>query len=345
MTGPIFVVGASRCGTELVRSALNRHSLIHIASESHWFDDHRARLIAPDAPPQPAEEQGLIDYLLSVRHHGYGLRDHSAPSAEAAALREHWQSIGVRADDAFAANCRIQAQRNGKSLWGEKTPRHLFRTAEILKAFPDAKIVICLRDPRGAVASYRDWRNNWFDRSLLSAARLAEIETEEQRVRRSYSLTIATLMWRSAARSALRLCDRLPADRLFLVGFERLLAQPEPTLRSMCDWLGVGFEPMLLAASVTNSSYEVAGATSRFDETVSTRWRHRLSPDEAAYIEWLTRHEMQVLGYQPGIHPLSAGFALRQIIGLPGEMLRALRANHKRIGGVSHFLRTRLLGV
>ena len=44
MTTPVFVAGPSRSGTALVRSLLNGHPDVHIASETHFFDDLRRRV-------------------------------------------------------------------------------------------------------------------------------------------------------------------------------------------------------------------------------------------------------------------------------------------------------------
>jgi hypothetical protein len=44
----------------------------------------------------------------------------------------------------------------GKARWLEKTPRHIFRIGEILRYFPEAKIVLMLRDGRDVACSIRD---------------------------------------------------------------------------------------------------------------------------------------------------------------------------------------------
>ena len=44
VSGEIFVVGASRSGTNLVRALLNAHSTLWVSGETHYFDDLRPRL-------------------------------------------------------------------------------------------------------------------------------------------------------------------------------------------------------------------------------------------------------------------------------------------------------------
>ena len=40
-------------------------------------------------------------------------------------------------DGYFEAFCRVLARRNGAEIWGEKTPRHIFRLQEILTRSAD----------------------------------------------------------------------------------------------------------------------------------------------------------------------------------------------------------------
>lgn len=344
MTGPIFITGGSRCGTELARSLLNQHPMIHIAVETHYFDDPRPRLLDP-AAPSIDEAEMLLDYFLRVSGHGYGLQTGNVNGSNRDNLRARWAARGRHADALFAAFCEEEAQRNGKVLWGEKTPRHLFRIEEMLGAFPDAKVIICLRDPRAAVASYRDWRNNWGDRNAMDQHHRRAVEVEEARARQSFNLTVATLLWRSAASTAQRALERLGEERIFVLRFETLLDEPEETVRSLTQWLGLPFDADMLAVAVRNSSYAEGDSIKGIHSTTAQRWRSKLSSDEQGYIQWLTTKQMKMLGYDAQPCPLSLAYALVQIAGLPFELLRIMRVNRSRIGSWSHFLRARLRGL
>jgi len=288
MTGPIFITGGARCGTELLRSILNRHEQIHICTETHYFDDPRPRLADP-AQPSPAEVEALLDHFLKVAQHGYGLQSMHVSGPERQRLRQAWAEAGEGADALFAAHCAGQAVHSGKAIWGEKTPRHLFRAAEIFGAFPDAKMLICKRDPRAAVISYRDWRNNWFDRSQLDEASLAAVEAEERRTSNSYNLTVITLLWRSAVLAAERALADFGPERVYIHRYEDLIAAPEATIEKLTEWLGLPYAKELLDVGVVNSSYAGAGRKSGVQQAVAERWRSKITPHESAYIEWLVR--------------------------------------------------------
>ena len=56
VSGEIFVVGASRSGTNLVRALLNAHSRLWISAETHYFDDLRPRLPGNGTEPLAGED-------------------------------------------------------------------------------------------------------------------------------------------------------------------------------------------------------------------------------------------------------------------------------------------------
>ena len=159
--GPIFLCGPSRSGTAMLRSALNGHPSVHLAGETHYFDDLRQRFEDPSSGVLSSElASEAADYFCALSHRPYG--HHGDPTQGRISpqqLRERAEQLGGTGDAYFQAYCEIEAEQASKSIWGEKTPRHIFRINDILTKFPDAKVVCMSRDPRAVVASYRDWRN------------------------------------------------------------------------------------------------------------------------------------------------------------------------------------------
>lgn len=341
MKGPIFITGGSRCGTELARSILNRHPLVHIALETHYFDDPRPRLADP-ARPSADEAEALLDHFMRVSGHGYGLRTGDVGDPMREIFRKRWAARGREADALFTVFCANEAESKGKSIWGEKTPRHVFRISEMFDAFPTAKIIICVRDPRAAVASYRDWRNNWMDRSKVDDSHRRAIEAEEKRAKGSFNLTIATLLWNAMAATALRAQRQYGDERIFILRFETLLVEPEATTAILMKWLGLEFDPVSLEVSVNNSSYSTPERVTGIVAEVAERWRETLSPSEDSYISWLAKTGMKHFGYLDTALPLPILFALRQFSALPFEALRIARLNRARIGNWTQFLAARL---
>lgn len=342
--GPIFIMGASRSGTELVRAILNGHSDIYISSETHYFDDLRPRL--PAGKLSALDREHALRYFSALRTYLYGYEETStvADIAVDDEFRMPAENFGESADAVFAAHCRSQQAARGKTVWGEKTPRHLFRSKDILGAFPTAKLLVMMRDPRGVVASYRDWNDRLFKREQIETFSSESIGREVARRRMSYSLTVIALLWRSAANTALRLNRDLGARRIFVCKFEDLLADPEGIINDITKWIGIRYETCMLNIGVVNSSY-VEYSAQGVDATIADRWRVRLTPDEIAYVDWLTGPTATRLGYRKSDHDLRSGFVLQQLGALPVSAIRAIAANRHRIGRIDAFLAARLAGL
>jgi LPS sulfotransferase NodH len=70
---PIFVVGASRSGTNLLRALLNANGEVSISPETHYFDDLRPRLSSGGtAPLEPDDRERCENYFLALSHRAYG---------------------------------------------------------------------------------------------------------------------------------------------------------------------------------------------------------------------------------------------------------------------------------
>lgn len=343
----VFVTGPARSGTELVRGMLNRHRDIYLAGETHYFDDLRPRLGARALAGLTKKDRiRAIDYFRALRHRPYGLAgspergDWSRNILNKAAL-----PLGSGGDAIFEAYCRLSADEVDKAIWGEKTPRHVFRIKEILKPFPNAHIFVVLRDVRGVVASYRDWQNHWFDRQTLSAEMLEAVSAEENRAAASYSLTLNSLLWCSAVRTAVRMEKRYGPDRVTCLRFDNILTDPTGSAQLICDRIGVAFDRAMLDAEVVNSSYVDSRSDMGFDASVAERWRDRLSLAERRHLDLIAGRTMTELGYvrdQLGISFLYSGW---EFVKTGFAMLQALFNNRTRIAHPLDYIRVRLAGL
>jgi hypothetical protein len=337
---PVFVVGASRSGTNLLRAILNRHSEIWIPAETHYFDDLRPRLGAGATTRLDGSTRKRVeDYFLALGHRPYSWGGDPEQSAvdrdELAALAGE---LGGTGDAYFQAFCALRARQRGKSRWAEKTPRHVYRIAEILGVFPDARIVCLVRDPRGVIASYRDWhRSTPNSPPDLAAARAAD----QERTRRSYNIVLVSLLWRSVVRSALTALRRHGPERVYLQQFERLALEPEAAVAELCEWLGLGYEPTMLDVPVKNSSYSMGDETGVSREPVD-RWRAALSPAEVAVIQRCCGELMDELGYERIPVAVSTVRVALAWASLVPATVRAAVANRSRLGRPLQYVRRRV---
>ena len=335
---PVFVVGASRSGTNLVRALLNRHSELWVSAETHYFDDLRPRLAGGGSQPLEGADRDLCEeYFLALSHRAFGQAGDPAESrVDRENLRSLAQELGGTGDAYFEALCVLRARLRSRPRWGEKTPRHVYRIDELLEAFPDGKVVCLVRDPRAVVASYRDWHGAAERRGVTESEELA---ADRRRSRRSYNPVLMSLLWRGVVQASYQALRRHGAERVRIQRFERLAERPEDEVRELCGWLGLAYEPGLLEIPVVNSSYATTG------EGVSTepldRWRERLSDSEVGVVQACCGRLMDELGYER--EPVRASpVRLAWAFGTaPLAAARAAAVNRARLGRATQYLRRR----
>lgn len=128
MHSPIFVVGAMRSGSTLLRLILDAHPHIAISEETAFMGAVAATKAIPN---------------WRYGREWYGRLGWDEPELDAR-LREFYSGMFER----FAA-------AQGKQRWGEKTPLHSRHIGEMSRIFPDAVFVGIVRHPGAAVASLR----------------------------------------------------------------------------------------------------------------------------------------------------------------------------------------------
>ena len=338
---PIFVVGASRSGTNLLRALLNAHGEVWISPETHYFDDLRPRLASGGtARLGPDERDRCESYFLALAHRAYGQDgDPAAARVDRDELRALAAELGGTGDAYFEALCLIRARVHQRPRWGEKTPRHVYRITELLEAFPGAKVVCLVRDPRAVIASYRDWHTagakegEWNDDDALAADR--------ERTRRSYNIVLMSYLWRGVVQASYEALRLHGADRVYVQRFERIAADPEGETRALCAWLGLEYEPAMLAIPVVNSSYASSGEAGGVSSEPVERWRTTLSASEISVIQRCCGGMMDELGYsKEPVHGSYAGVAWAWAT-VPFAVVRAAALNRHRLGRMSHAFRRR----
>lgn len=275
-----FLICSERSGSNLITKILNAHKQVCGPFPSHLFrifteNYHRYGDLALDANWHVFLED-VSDYMASIF----------------ATWKTHLSADELRSrvtERSLAAVGRAcyehEAMAHGKSHLFVKE-NHTYRFADYLLAhFPTARFLWVVRDPRDMVTTWRQLAPG-------GALRASEI-------------------WRRDQRDSLRLFQFLrDIDRCRLVRFEELVLQPESTLRSICPWLGVDFEPSMLHFH----DHELVGDNAR--RIVSWRdlarplqpdqvgcYRGQLSEAEVRYVESYCAAEMAFFGYEPEYEP------------------------------------------
>jgi Sulfotransferase family len=265
VTGPVFIVGAPRSGTTLLRVVLDRHPAIAVPDETEFFHFVYSRRRAFGDLSIPRNRQRLIDqYLATKRIRRLGL--------DLTALRETLMREGTGYPQFFTSLLRFNAAHHGKQIPGEKSPYHALVTELLCAWFPDCRIVHLVRDPRDVAASMV--RMPWATRSVLASARA----------------------WRACNLAAHRSSWR---DNYAMFRYEDLIADPDQQLRRICRHIGVEWAPTMIDPTEPGAGVRWWGRRAHGKLTGERvgRWRVELAPWQAAVVERVAGPYMEMFGY------------------------------------------------
>jgi len=280
-----FVIGMTRSGTTLLRLMLDSHPELTIPPETHFIPDViKAFKEGTNSPDELAEI-----FIGSRRWDDFGI-------SERKFRRElHKLRPVVRPEVPVRTFYRLYAKGQGKTRWGDKTPGYATKVRRINRILPEAHFIHMIRDGRDVALSLRDR-----DAGL----------TTEQVARR----------WRHRINRTRRAAKHVP--EYFEVRYEDLVAEPEKTLRGICERIELEWSPLMLDYHQTASErleemaqpLEAEGekrglsAESRLDAHALTsepprtdragRWRREMTPEELEIFEEHAGELLAELGYE-----------------------------------------------
>lgn len=346
--GIIFVTGASRSGTTLLSFILRNHDQVFGLAELQYFGE----FFDPRDTGSRASDRLLHKAIAAVfLRHELGMRKGrlevcDLPEMEARSLTRARTLLDILPKSehtpcaAFVAAIRELAGEAGKSIPCEQTPRNIFYAEALLEHYPTAHVVHMMRDPRAVMASQK---KRWKRRRLLANREALPARDALRAWVNYHPYTMATL-WERATGEAMRLRSH---PRFHLVRFEDLLAQPDRTIRGLCEALGIDFQPQMLDVQQVNSSHQssAGGARRGFNPEAAHSWKNALHRGEIAITERLCREGMKLNGYTPiapagaamgelrcacsylfhaaavvAVNPRRAWIQLRALLGMPKRL-------------------------
>ncbi len=200
----------------------------------------------------------------------------------------------------LVARFEAETRAAGKARWLEKTPRHILHLDELFARFPEARVVLMMRDGRDVACSIRD---------------------------RTGDLDEGIRRWVDDNAAADPFRDQ---DGVLVLRYEDLVEDPEAALRRVTDHLGEPFEAEMLAHH--RSGFRFYGGVNnmeKFKETIDRleeppssvsganhrlyrswqarqplfdgrgRWREKMTPAEIARFLERARDRLVRYGYDP----------------------------------------------
>jgi hypothetical protein len=267
-------VGCGRSGTTLLRNIFDSHSALAMTHESHF--------IAPLAKVRSRYESSagfdsdafVTDLFSDSNFVRQGLELEAVRSALGKALPRTYAGA-VRA--VFAA----YAAKNGKKLYGDKTPGSVTQIELLAELFPEAKFVHIIRDGRAVALSYLE-RPEWGPETMAEAAH----------------------HWKNRVRRGRAGGGVVGPGRYIEVRYEDVVVDPEAVAREVCSFLGLSFEAGMLRSHERSADFIASTKDPEAFKNLSRPitpglrdWRDEISDKDRRIFEAIAGDLLVQLGY------------------------------------------------
>jgi hypothetical protein len=324
----IFITGASRSGTTLLSFILRNHPDICGLRELHYFGE-ACDPRTPGAEPV-GDKRGTKALAHLYARQEYGVCALRRPSRRhhdrARALLRELSPRERTPTGVFAAAIHQLSAEQGRKIPCEQTPRNIFYARALLDAFPAARVVHMVRDPRAVMASQkRRWR-----RRALSADPASHHPYHALREWINYHPYTMAALWNRATLAARALS---PHPRFHLLRFEDLLARPEAMVKNLCEEIELPFHPGMLDVPQVNSSHQSSrgGARRGIRRDAIDGWQSRLDAQEIRIAERMCGELMRSHGYEATAAGYGPGAAeLRYLLSYCAHLAGAAAINPRR---------------
>ena len=272
---PLLILGVRRSGTTLLRVMLDRHSQLAVPDETYFVPQLADRHLRPvDADDFLDDVRRVVDWDLSLDTVRARLRD------------------GMPVGEAIGTVYAVYAEEEGKPRWGDKTPMYMQNLRLLERLFPDARYVHLIRDGRDAALSFLSMPRGIVTETWMHPGTPADFACQ----------------WRTEVAAA-RALGRRVGPRYHEMRYEELVADVESTLRSICDFAGLEYEPAMVdyAGNVDVSAKPHQQRLMQPPTTGVRNWRTQMSAADVDAFERVAGDVLCEVGYETTRGPDPAG--------------------------------------
>ncbi|MEG3836282.1 MULTISPECIES: sulfotransferase [unclassified Microcoleus] len=287
VSSPIFVIGAERSGTTLLRLMLTAHPDICIPPESLFFVALESKYGAVnDLLPQIED---FLNDLYNNNFHRFW-EWNIDPQLLLDNLTNNKQLSYAQAVFTVYQTYRQQFDPTA-SIWGDKNPFHIYQLGKIRRYFPSVKVILIVRDFRACYSSIK---------------KLVAKEQERGEVWPGIK-TVAGLthQWNQVVKIIEKYHQKW--EQFYLVSYEDLVREPSAQLAKICKWVGVDFQESMLEFYHKNAESglvppsQMVWHPNTLEPVGSDRinaWQDELSVTELETIELMNWKNLEKLGYK-----------------------------------------------
>jgi hypothetical protein len=295
--GPLFLAGIDRSGIGLLGELLEAHPDIAVTRRINFWSFYHDRY-------GDLSDVANLDRCLAA------MMSYTRISR----LQPQWQLLRrdfLAGEPTYARLFALLQEQNmrrlGKSRWADKSLNAEGDARTIFEAFPEARMIHVLRDPRDRYASQLTHRGS-----------------------RKGRVGGGTALWLWSARLAEQNARDF-AGRYKVVQYEHIVSRPEQFLRELCLFINQEYSPQMLAVESAADGETTGNGANRARPRLWTtsigRYESTLSASDVAFIQHYTSREMGRYGYQPELIQMSpVGKAVHYAFNVPLNSLRLLLA-------------------
>ncbi|MCY4404703.1 MAG: sulfotransferase [Candidatus Poribacteria bacterium] len=335
----LFVVGNSRSGTTMMGRILGNHPDVFTFGELHFF----GQLWSPAAESEInlSEAEDLVSKLLCLQREGY--RTHGDPHSfieEARSFCKVFSNHRISPVEIFSKFLLHEANLNGKSIPCDQTPRNIFYINEILKSYPECRIINMIRDPRDVLLSQKQkWK-----RRFLGGSDMPIKESFRDWI--NYHPITISKIWNTAISAGDKyLCN----ERMISIYFEDLLVKPEVTVSHICEFIGIDYTSKMLEVPQVGSSVNTDRPKQMgINPKRAGKWNKnrlkesQLNSAELYFCQKINDKLMKKHNYNPISFFPNLLLFLLYIFSFPVKLILAFLSNLDRIKNIRETLRRRL---
>jgi hypothetical protein len=267
---PLFIGGHPRSGTTLLGAMVGAHSDCICTPESQF----KTRVLRHRSLKKTADPDLQAAFSLIARDWRFKIWNISLPSVPFSEIHSYADLV-LFLVHVFAEN----NSRKHPRVWVDHTPSNIKKenAHKLLELFPDGRFVHIVRDGRAVAASIipLDWGANTIDRAAHS--------------------------WRKRVSQYCSVESELGPQRVMRVLYEDLVREPEKTVKELCSFSGIEYQPSMAGGKgfhvpdYTASQHTLVGSMP--DRKQIEAWRQTLTSRQVEIFESIAGTLLSTLGY------------------------------------------------
>lgn len=273
---PIFIVGAARSGTTLLQYMLRSHPQISLpTAESHFFIPYYHRR---DQFCDLDNIENLKAFLREIYHsrkHFFDDDVHGIRFDIDKIAKILHQKKCITIPDIITGIFQLNAQAEGKTRWGDKTPYYILHLPTLLEMFPNAQIIHLIRDGRDCALSMleRKWDLKIFN---------------------TYH---AACTWNKYVNAGKAFAAE-HANSYHEISYENILNKPESTLQELSNFLHIEFNHKVIDFKKSGGFGKTSLLTKPLQKSNQAKWKQKMSKHQQLIFESVAGETLSKCGYE-----------------------------------------------